>query len=813
MQRHTRGSRRIRGVLGCLTILTSACPGLDSPAGNAGSPAFGAAGSPESQSGAGTTLGGTPPLDADDVGDSADPSAQSRAVDTASSAAGSARWKQAASVTGLHGRVLDAVSGMPVQGAVYTTSECTGCMLAADEKTYATPIENGVFTFSGTLTLHPESSFTIDADGYRDITIAHGPKVPVEGETINRSENELPTLYVCAQDAADTDHDGICDAAEKRYGTLADQRDSDGDSLSDTMELYGHPYSGTEDYYDIYSLGADPMHRDIFLAIRFTQRSRLDRMAFPLVHKAFDKAPPMNPDGKTGIHLHILFDDHAISGRDDVVDLNPVWTVFDQLKPAYFGDRPAAFHHVLWANKYNGETSSGVSRDWGAAELVVTLGAFENHGTVLEQAGTLMHELGHNLGLHHNGYTDEGYVPHYMSIMSYAYQMTGIERTDGTALDYAGIEIAPFNEGDIDETAPFMPAGATTKDVLKSYLNPRVMARMKAEDKEIPRLMGNLGGQLDFNGDGKFTKNVKVDLNRESAMQPEFFDRYPATRNDWASLEYGGGPRGPIGDMLSAATNRMVVKDFQEMPPCLRPLKGGATAGATMNTPASSSSTPASSSSMPSTASKTPPTTATKPTANPKKPATSPSKPTAKPKTPATDPNKPAKQPRANPKDSKDKDSSPSDASVPDSDASPFDVDASVPDAEPFGGETPDAAVPEADAAVEERDAAIEERDAAIEERDAAVEERDAAVEERDAAVEKPSTDPNEPPIAQPDASIEDPAPEPGDQPPNPGVPEEGPNPPDADPPESPNPGSEQPPDDGNEQPDAGVFDPDPGIW
>jgi hypothetical protein len=49
-------------------------------------------------------------------------------------------------------------------------------------------------------------------------------------------------------------------------------------------------------------------------------------------------------------------------------------------------------------------------------------------GTAREQAGTLMHELGHNLGLRHGGCDDTNLKPEYASVMNYEYQMEGVTR-------------------------------------------------------------------------------------------------------------------------------------------------------------------------------------------------------------------------------------------------------------------------------------------------------------------------------------------------------------------------------------------------
>jgi hypothetical protein len=73
-----------------------------------------------------------------------------------------------------------------------------------------------------------------------------------------------------------------------------------------------------------------------------------------------------------------------------------------------------------------------------------------NVGTIRQQAGTLMHELGHNLNLEHGGDVCTNYKPNYLSIMSYRYQFIGIPPTG--RLDYSAEDLDDLDEdNNLDE--------------------------------------------------------------------------------------------------------------------------------------------------------------------------------------------------------------------------------------------------------------------------------------------------------------------------------------------------------------------------
>ena len=111
------------------------------------------------------------------------------------------------------------------------------------------------------------------------------------------------------------------------------------------------------------------------------------------------------------------------------------------------------YRYALFADHFQNSLRSGAATTPGP-DMVVTLGKWTTPGgTASEQAGTLMHELGHTLGLLHGGGDEINFKPNYFSVMNYHWQIPRNPLNLGWQLDYSRQAIATLNENALIEAA------------------------------------------------------------------------------------------------------------------------------------------------------------------------------------------------------------------------------------------------------------------------------------------------------------------------------------------------------------------------
>jgi hypothetical protein len=304
------------------------------------------------------------------------------------------------------------------------------------------------------------------------------------GTAVSPGLSPLPSCFDANGIVKDTDGDGLPDCWETNAGGSGPLTtggiDFDGDGTRDfTLCAQVNIDGGLTT--TLTQECADQNHKDLFVEIDYMQFHKPDPQALSQqqsvtsvgvksVREAFAAAPVLNPppDNTTSIRIHFQVDEE-LSHVDQIIftpcttsaGSDPTKTVvdFDTITAANFGTladaqttlnaKRLAFRYVVFGHDLaplasgSGLGSSGCA-EVGGDDAVVTLGSFSGSvaghtggvGSTDEQAGTLMHEFGHLLGLRHGGDDAVNCKPNYRSVMSYSRQLSGSPIV-GRRLDYS----------------------------------------------------------------------------------------------------------------------------------------------------------------------------------------------------------------------------------------------------------------------------------------------------------------------------------------------------------------------------------------
>lgn len=215
--------------------------------------------------------------------------------------------------------------------------------------------------------------------------------------------------------------------------------DADCDGLADEWER-------ARSYNGVTLADANPSKKDIYVELDYMEFHKPRAGVIDAVISSFANAPVTNPSPSTpGIILHVDIGDQI--PHDDSTSFP---TDFDALKNIWFSTdaqrtaKKDVYHYVIFAHSQTANPpSSGIAEQLGN-DALVTLGhsgwgvdSTTGHtvGSVDQQSGTLMHELGHNFNLRHGGNVDENCKPNYLSVMSYSFQFSNYD--SDRPLDYS----------------------------------------------------------------------------------------------------------------------------------------------------------------------------------------------------------------------------------------------------------------------------------------------------------------------------------------------------------------------------------------
>jgi hypothetical protein len=337
-------------------------------------------------------------------------------------------------------------------------------------------------------------------------------------------------------------------------------KDTDGDGLLDSWEETGLDYNG-DGKVDVTLPGANKLHKDIYIAYAWMAKGSGESKShqpgtdvLDAVTQAFANAPVSNPDGLTGITMHwkkLVAVPHVDNIDVDFVDFDTI------MNPLVSVAERKIYHRMLNGHMYGGGTSSGISRGIPASDFVETLGGWSsNPGKFKQRAGTIMHELGHNLGLHHGGIDDVNYKPNHLSIMSYLNQMDWLLKDGKALLDYDRQDLKDLNEFSLSEKAGLDVVGGDDSSIV-SY-----GVRWNSSGTRYQKTTG-ANKNIDWNQNATIDAGtVAVDINGDSAgstLRGRFVE--------WDNIIYDGGDVGASGGAkqkkIPLRPNALVEMNFE----------------------------------------------------------------------------------------------------------------------------------------------------------------------------------------------------------------------------------------------------------
>lgn len=338
--------------------------------------------------------------------------------------------------------------------------------------------------------------------------------------------------------------------------------DNDNDGIPDCSELPGSTYAGLP----LYEWGARINQKDIFIEIDYMDASRSgttsvdvamrpSRKALEKVQAAFaaqniavhfdvgdylDQNPGVNPanmDLGGGQEVpHSVGIGFSLSSHSD----------FYQYKRQYQDIRRSQiFHYLLLADTQKADGKAGSS---GVAELpgndiIVSLGrwGFSDHNDQQAtyyaniQAATIMHELGHNLGLRHGGNQDTNYKPNYLSVMNYLYAIVGLPDLDNAADDRYLRNETYNNRHSCQQNQ--LSNNPYTDDFRIDYSSGAADSIDENNVRELDQQFG-AGDYVDFNCNGQQDANAyRLNVNPDGDSSHGVLHDH----NDWQAISLGFG--------------------------------------------------------------------------------------------------------------------------------------------------------------------------------------------------------------------------------------------------------------------------------
>jgi hypothetical protein len=308
----------------------------------------------------------------------------------------------------------------------------------------------------------------------------------------------IPRTWVAVILPFDSDGDGIPNLNEIMSVCLnAYDPDTDDDGIPDGVET-----SGIINGFDFNAEGANPCRRDIFVELDAEQRTVGMVVEDAQFGQALQQAlidfyawlPIANPDGSTGITLHLYPSDVLAANFDCATQDSPF---------SYPSDY---FHKAeLCLNSGGGVSGNGA---YPGQRFRINGPAVNGNpaddsteGAQYSWYWLFLHELGHNLHLLHGGNVNANWKPHYPSLMNYLYDQSingSVQTLAGAGVSYSTGALAafPLDECALTERGAF--PGLTVADVAFMTFPPASFGVINGSAVNGPRVDWSGSGAIDF---------------------------------------------------------------------------------------------------------------------------------------------------------------------------------------------------------------------------------------------------------------------------------------------------------------------------
>ncbi|MBO6512963.1 MAG: hypothetical protein JJ974_03225 [Phycisphaerales bacterium] len=368
-----------------------------------------------------------------------------------------------------------------------------------------------------------------------------------------------------------------------RFTMRLDHLDDDGDGLFNTWEADGVDFEidGNPEL-DLPGDGATVDRKDLFVEIDTHSDINLQQSLLDRVITSFDAAPVSNPSGIDGILLHMDLDESTLPNinynQNYITDEGNVKSQMRQQRGAFFGtaaQRNDDDADVLLKAKsliYRYGVIGGLQtytfldenaipkpkprtiRVGGMGEIpgndfIVTLR--DPNDRPNDMAASIMHELGHNLGLRHGGGDNINFKPNYFSVMNYMHALErdnwGPRWNSNLQLDYSRAQLPNVDESSLSEPIGIGSNHPSSNGRLFAFandnpINPIGSTRIWIAD-------GSQNTPVDWDVDGSTTAvGIQLDVSQSNMNSPESIDTHIG-HDDWSNLYYKirGSPNFTLG--------------------------------------------------------------------------------------------------------------------------------------------------------------------------------------------------------------------------------------------------------------------------